>query len=1271
MPTITLSSSNTAVAGFNMLFFGVGDISNLVTGYLGSNSTSQLFYGNGISAELYVYGTFGDFNVDGDPTSGTANAFSFTHSVNSVFQSISITGLSLSVPTLFNWIFTNDTISFHNAVFNGADTITGSAGADLLMGYGGNDTINGGDGADEIYGEVHPFTVYNPAGGNDTLNGGNGNDTLNGGAGNDIMNGDEGNDTIISASGVDAINGGNGIDTLTLDRASSSTAYTLNLISFMANGSLADGTTVQNVENLTFSSGSGADTFTINADGSNFTIDAGAGNDRLVVDFSALNNAMVFSDNGLSMLSTNGSVVFSGFEQLTASGGSGNDTIRGFSGDDTINGGAGSDTLNGLGGVDTINGGEGADFIDGGQGSDIINGGGGDDFIFLITGADQIDGGDGSDSIYLDLGSILTGISVSATSFSSPTGVTLSNGAVIRNVENLANSYLTSGDDTFTINGSGLTGYIYSGNGGFDTVIGDFSALTTNVIFVNSGGSWRYTGGTSSDVTFTSFERLIMTGGSGNDSFTGGDGNDTLSGGAGADTLWGDAGTNVLSAGDGDDAIVSDRFATDTIDGGAGIDFLRMDQSSASQAFTVNLAQLASAGGLAFGNGTTARNIERIDFYGGSGNDTFVVNTFLYGTMTLAGGGGTDTLIADFSALSSSVSLNSTTLSTGAGSVNVEADIFTVTGSSVGDTLTGGFYAQTLYGGGGNDALNGGAGAGDILYGGDGDDILYATTDGGDANEIIDGGEGIDMAYISRGGTTANMVIQTAAFATATGVTFADGTVVRSIESIRIGTGSGDDTFLVDSTLTGFNMLFSGGDGFDRMLVDLAGWSGTILMADQYSLSTSAFGLTLLVDRLEITAGSGSDTLYGGFGDDLINGGGGADVLRGGQGIDTINGDAGNDLIMGEDGNDILNGGDGADQLRGGNNNDSMNGGAGVDSAILFASSDESTWSRNTNGSWTVTTTADGVDTVTNLEVLDFLDRDVFLDRPQSNFSTDGVSDFLLRNTSTGGVVMWFNAANTNAASLGTLSTNWINEGAGDFNGDGRDDIVWRDANTGNISMWFMNNQTVTGAAGLGLNSAWSISGIGDLNGDLKDDFVLRSNTGDIVLWFMDGGAVTGASLGNVATQWQIEVLGDFNGDGRDDFIWRNSATGDMSMWLMNGTAVTPNNFANVGGNWNIVGVGDLNGDGRDDVIWRDQTTGNTALWFMNGGTITSQSGLNVATNYSIADIGDYNGDGRDDIIWRNSATNDVLAWYMNGATVQGSAFIGGLGADWVINPGG
>ncbi|MEQ1492059.1 MAG: M10 family metallopeptidase C-terminal domain-containing protein, partial [Terricaulis sp.] len=314
-----------------------------------------------------------------------------------------------------------------------------------------------------------------------------------------------------------------------------------------------------------------------------------------------------------------------------------------------------------------------------------------------------------------------------------------------------------------------------------------------------------------------------------------------------------------------------------------------------------------------------------------------------------------------------------------------------------------------------------------------------------------------------------------------------------TVYGFNSNTGHAHFTITADESTPVFAIWDAGGND----TLDLSGYSSTV----EIDLREEAFS----------SAGPGTNL--------AVNNGrayGNISIARGAV-IENGIGGGGDDIIIGNAVANTLAGNAGADRFTGAGGNDTLSGGAGVDTAIYSVSSASASWVRNPNGSWTVSAGVDGTDTTSTVEILQFTDRSVFLDRPQSNFSTDGVSDFFLRNTVTGGMVMWFNASGANAASLGTLSTNWINEGAGDFNGDGRDDIVWRDSNTGNISMWFMNNQTVTSAAGLGLSLAWSISGIGDLNGDLKDDFVLRSNTGDIVLWFMDGGAVTGASLGNVA----------------------------------------------------------------------------------------------------------------------------------------------------------
>ncbi|MEM8751787.1 MAG: calcium-binding protein, partial [Pseudomonadota bacterium] len=83
--------------------------------------------------------------------------------------------------------------------------------------------------------------------------------------------------------------------------------------------------------------------------------------------------------------------------------GTGQDTIRGFGGDDLLVGEGGADLIFGGDGDDTINGGgdfgDLADTIFGGDGNDEITGEAGDDLIFGGEGDDVIDGGAGSDEI--------------------------------------------------------------------------------------------------------------------------------------------------------------------------------------------------------------------------------------------------------------------------------------------------------------------------------------------------------------------------------------------------------------------------------------------------------------------------------------------------------------------------------------------------------------------------------------------------------------------------------------------------------------------------------------------------------------------------------------------------------------------------------------------------------------------------------------------------------------------------------------------------------
>lgn len=167
-----------------------------------------------------------------------------------------------------------------------------------------------------------------------------------------------------------------------------------------------------------------------------------------------------------------------------ATGGSGNDTIRGNAADNTLIGQRGNDTLFGQ---------DGDDHLSGGLGSDIIYAG---------DGADVVDGGDGFDYVGYDDGSY-AGFTASLIFAGWNTGVAA--GDVFAGIEGLI---LGAGDDLGY--GSHTDNYVY-GRGGNDTLFG--------------------LGGQDS-----------LFGENGDDNLIGGDGSDHLYGGFGADILQGENG---------------------------------------------------------------------------------------------------------------------------------------------------------------------------------------------------------------------------------------------------------------------------------------------------------------------------------------------------------------------------------------------------------------------------------------------------------------------------------------------------------------------------------------------------------------------------------------------------------------------------------------------------------------------------------------------------------------------------------------------------------
>ncbi len=597
----------------------------------------------------------------------------------------------------------------------GDDTVNGSDLKETIDGGAGVDTLNGGGGDDYLNGEA----------GNDTLDGGAGADiagfrlpagtvgTLRAVAG---TGGDAGAWFIELVDGATVTQ----VYKVTQDGA----AYKVQGLNLMAGDGLD---TVTNVEQLHFyvlnnsSSSQFAQLrlapalFTSTANNTKQVwVEGSVGGD--VLDADALFNGY----DATWMRSARG-----GAGNDTINGGAANESFWGDDGDDTLNGGGGDDRLTGGAGNDTISGGAGADIAifnlpTGAPGSYRAVAGSGADAA--ATFVERVDGdtvervfkittaSDGTVTVQ-GLGSAaglgtdtLTGVETlqffpepfnqsrflnvqMSTSVSAVTnGVATVNGTILADTLDAAALYPSAGANVRIV---------VNGNAGNDTLKGHegvnwlFGGAGDDHLFGMGGddllgtdaGVDSYDGGEGFDRL--SFANVLATQGAIADLATGQIANDGFGNaetmtsieslGAGtvfADTFYGDAAGNLLTGGTGD--IIDARGGDDTIvlhgaaaslDGGAGIDSLRMDsvrftgvntartdfvREGARNGVTIDLSseKIIDDG---FGGGGDVRNIENVT--GAALNDTLIgdgANNELYGLAgndVLIGGDGDDTLI--------------------------------------------------------------------------------------------------------------------------------------------------------------------------------------------------------------------------------------------------------------------------------------------------------------------------------------------------------------------------------------------------------------------------------------------------------------------------------------------------------------------------------------------------------------------------------------------------------------------------------------------------
>jgi Ca2+-binding RTX toxin-like protein len=125
----------------------------------------------------------------------------------------------------------------------------------------------------------------------------------------------------------------------------------------------------------------------------------------------------------------------------------------------------------------------------------------------------------------------------------------------------------------------------------------------------------------------------------------------------------------------------------------------------------------------------------------------------------------------------------------------------------------------------------------------------------------------------------------------------------------------------------------------------------------------------------------------------VLSGGDGTDQIFGGDGADTLNGDSGDDYLFGQVGSDTLNGGAGNDSLTGGEGNDRLDGGDGTDTANYSGNRSSYVIAVAGNG-FSISSTAEGTDTLINIEYAQFEDQTIALNAATLDLAVPIVTSF-------------------------------------------------------------------------------------------------------------------------------------------------------------------------------------------------------------------------------------------------------------------------------------
>jgi Ca2+-binding RTX toxin-like protein len=679
--SVALSFSGTALAG------AADNLTINLDGYLDSGTSSVVTLSNATTGDTNVLETVSLVSSTlGNTIQQLTGAGVKTVNISGD-QNLTIdTALDTTVTTVNATDFTGK-LKITSATTT--STIIGGAGADTITAGAGNDNISGGAGNDTFVLAVNLTSA----------------DTISGGAGTDVLS------LSVVGNVADAVfTNVAGVETLTL--TSSGTSLTLGALAQAAGITTIYGSTTADTVSATaytvgvtyieaasqsadsIALGSGNDVFVFSGDlalSQNESLNGNAGTDiiridnslgaaTISVDFDTILNIeqIVVGDadgvtTGVAGTSQNVSIVIGGLTATAAGVGVSSITIDGSVITDASDALLITNSLASAGLTFSITGGAGADSLVGASGNDTISGGTGADTLVADAGNDLLSGGDGNDTFVL-AANLTSADTINGGAGTDVLSVSVTSGniadSVFTNITNLETLSLTSSGGTVTLGALAQAA-------GITTIYGSTSADTISATAYTVGVTY-YEG-----TVTAALDTVVL--GAGNDVFV-------------------FSGNMMLSSGD-------------ILDGNAGTDIIRLDNSLGSVSATVDFDNVS--------------DIEQIVVGDADGNTTGA--TGVAQTVTLE--------IAAFTSTAGQIGVTSVSIDGSIITDSADSLLITNNAASAGLTfsITGGAGADVLAGASGNDTISGGAGA-DTLSGDNGNDVLS----GGAGADTLIGGFGID-----------------------------------------------------------------------------------------------------------------------------------------------------------------------------------------------------------------------------------------------------------------------------------------------------------------------------------------------------------------------------------------------------------------------------------------------------------------------------------------------------------------------------------------------